>query len=88
MFLFEMRSRLRLAFLFNCLEMEAQAHTRSTTSEQEKKAWWLSLRGIFSSTRKSSYLFVLFSAAVGKGGLSEGVVDCSMGKDDFCIPCR
>jgi hypothetical protein len=52
--------------------MEAQAPTRSTTSELEKKAWWLSLRGIFSSTRKSSYLFVLFSAAVGNGGFKRG----------------
>jgi hypothetical protein len=55
MFLFEMRSRLKLAFLFNCLEMEAQAPTRSTTSERARKLGSCLFVAFFSSaTRKSS----------------------------------
>jgi hypothetical protein len=84
---FEMRLRLKLSFLFNCLEMEAQAPTRSTTFERAKNLGGCFFAEFFSSTRKSSYSVILFSVAVSKRG-GEGFVGCSMGKNDYCISCR
>jgi len=68
MFHFEMRSRLKLSFLFNCLEMEAQAPTRRTTSELGKKAWWLSLCGIFLFYSKIFLLSRSFLSRSQQGG--------------------
>jgi hypothetical protein len=88
MFFFEMRSRLKLSFLFNCLEMEAQAPTRSTTSEQGKKARWLSLCCIFLFYSKILPTQSFFSQLQSARGRREGLLGCSIGKDGNCISCR
>jgi hypothetical protein len=89
MFVFEMRPRLKLSFLVNCLEMEAQAPTQKTTSKQGKKAWCLSLRGIFLFYSKIFLLIRSFSRQPSaKGALARDLLAAAMGKDDFCISCR